>query len=88
MASLMQRAAGALRSALAGLTFEAQAAEEYLDNDAPIAVRIRRLEDRLVIDYAGSAEAQKTSYNATPAIVKERDPVCATLVGEPFDSFE
>jgi 5-oxoprolinase (ATP-hydrolysing) len=70
MASLMQRAAGALRSALAGLTFEAQAAEEYLDNDAPIAVRIRRLEDRLVIDYAGSAEAQKTSYNATPAIVK------------------
>ncbi len=70
MASLKKRATGALRSAFAGLTFEEQAAEEYLDNDAPIAVRISQIEDKLVIDYAGSAEEQLTSYNATPAIVK------------------
>jgi len=69
MSSLKQRAAYALRSKLEDLALEGCEATEYLDSDAPIMVRIRRSEERWVIDYSGSAGEQESNYNATPAIV-------------------
>ena len=53
--------------ALHGETFEA---EERLDDGSLITVRIRRTNERLTVDFSGSAQVHPGNLNATPAIVR------------------
>ena len=53
--------------ALPGETF---GAEERLDDGSCIKVQIRRVNDRLTVDFSGSAQVHPGNLNATPAIVR------------------
>jgi 5-oxoprolinase (ATP-hydrolysing) len=69
MGALLLRAESLLRDALRAIPDGDYAAVEYLDDRAPIAVRITVAGDTATVDFAGSAPVQPGNLNATPAIV-------------------
>ena len=69
MADLKDRARRAMLTALSSQPKWEHCVTESLDDGTPITVRIRRHEDRLAIDFTGTAPSHPGNFNATPAIV-------------------
>jgi 5-oxoprolinase (ATP-hydrolysing) len=69
MSALKAHAEQALRAALSRIPDGIYEALEYLDDGAPLRVRIRVAGDQMLLDFAGSADVHPGNLNATPAIV-------------------
>lgn len=69
MDALRRHASEQARKAIATLPAARFEAEESLDDGSPLRVVIDRDEDRLRIDFSGSAAVHPGNLNATPAIV-------------------
>ena len=85
MEALQERAERSLRAALARLQPGRREALERLDDGSPLQVRIDLEEERLAIDFTGSAGVHPGNLNATPAIVRSVVTyVLRLLVDEPL----
>lgn len=70
MKQLRLHARESLREALHQLPRSRYQAVEYLDDGSPLCVQIRKHNDRISIDFAGTAARHAGNLNATPAIVQ------------------
>jgi 5-oxoprolinase (ATP-hydrolysing) len=62
-------AASAVRRWIDTLPMTPMAFVDHLDDGTPIAVRLQREADRLVVDFQGSGAVHPRNFNANPAIV-------------------
>lgn len=85
MEALKARAEARLREALARLPAKSYKAEERLDDGSVIAVHIRILKRKLVVDFKGSAGVHPGNLNAPPAVVRSAVLyVLRLLIAEPL----
>jgi len=69
MDGLKRRARIAIAEAFEKISDRENRVVEQLDNGAAISVSIKTMGKVRIIDFTGSADVQKSNYNATPAIV-------------------
>ncbi|HWM90760.1 MAG TPA: hydantoinase B/oxoprolinase family protein [Thermoanaerobaculia bacterium] len=85
MEALKARAEARLREALARLPARTYKAEEQLDDGSALAVHIRILKDKAVVDFQGSAGVHPGNLNAPPAVVRSAVLyVLRLLIAEPL----